>query len=406
MSSQKLIPHLFRTEYSKIVAVLTRRFGFSALETAEDIASDTFLTAMRSWGLEGIPKNPTAWLYVVAKNKAKNYIQRQSTFNERISSDIQNKNEQQVEIDLSAENIQDSQLQMMFAVCHPAVPSEAQIGLALRVLCGFSIDEIANAFLTNKEVINKRLYRAKEKLRQEEIEFESWLQRVDAGLPIVLKTLYLLFNEGYYSITAEEPLRKDLCIDAIRLCTMLIENKATNTPAVNALMALMCFHFSRFNARISDEGDMILYEHQDTKLWNEDYISKGMFFLKEATQGNTLSKFHLEAGIAYWNTQKSESSEKWGNMLRLYDHLLSVEYSPVAALNRTYVFSKIHGAHAAIAECEKLALIENRLYHILLGHLYNQKDRQKAEKHLQRAFEMSTSPHERRIIESKLKQLQ
>ena len=176
------------------MAVLTRRFGFSALETAEDIASDTFLTAMRSWGLEGIPKNPTAWLYVVAKNKAKNYIQRQSTFNERISSDIQNKNEQQVEIDLSAENIQDSQLQMMFAVCHPAVPSEAQIGLALRVLCGFSIDEIANAFLTNKEVINKRLYRAKEKLRQEEIEFESWLQRVDAGLPIVLKTLYLLFN--------------------------------------------------------------------------------------------------------------------------------------------------------------------------------------------------------------------
>src|SRR3979409_902921 len=162
---------------------------------------------------------------------------------------------------------------MMFAICQPVITPEAQIGLSLRILCGFGIEEIADAFLTNKETINKRLFRAKEKLREEKIRIElPALSEIDARLAKVLRTIYLLFNEGYYSVSQDRTLRKDLCFEAMRLCYMLVENKATNKPQVNALLSLMCFHASRFEARIDQHGGIILYEDQDPGLWNADLI--------------------------------------------------------------------------------------------------------------------------------------
>src|SRR5579863_6324827 len=174
MTQQDLMPHLFRMEYRKIVSVLCRRFGFDQVEIAEDIASDTFATAAQTWGLNGAPANPVAWLYSVAKNKAKNYLQRGSVFDGKVVPELKHNTpeSQEYDIDLSPENISDSQLQMMFAICHPSIPPEAQIGLSLRILCGFGIQEIAEAFLSNKETINKRLFRAKEKLREENIKIE------------------------------------------------------------------------------------------------------------------------------------------------------------------------------------------------------------------------------------------
>ena len=175
MEHQKLIPHLFRTEYRKVVSVLYKYFGFDEIETAEDIASDTFATAAQAWGMNGIPENPTAWLYNVAKNKARNFLKRKALFKRKIVPEVSlNSASGDVypDVDLSTQNIRDSQLQMMFAICHPCIPAEAQIGLSLRILCGFGIEEIADAFLTTKEAINKRLYRAKEKLREEKIKIE------------------------------------------------------------------------------------------------------------------------------------------------------------------------------------------------------------------------------------------
>ena len=246
---QELLPHLFRTEYRKIVSVLCKRFGFEQIEMAEDIASDTFLTAAQTWPLKGIPENPVAWLYLVAKNKAKNHLEHNSVFENKVSSEIKTNSENyhQKEVDLSPQNINDSQLQMMFAICHPAIPTEAQVGLSLRILCGFGIEEIADAFLTNKETINKRLFRAKEKLREQNIKIElPGSGELDERMGAVLTTIYLLFTEGYYSTSQDKTIRKDLCIEAMRLCYMLVENKYTNTPEANALLALMCFHASRF----------------------------------------------------------------------------------------------------------------------------------------------------------------
>jgi RNA polymerase sigma factor (sigma-70 family) len=344
MQQGELIPHLFRTESGKITAVLCKLFSIRHIEIAEDITSETFLQALETWPYKGIPENPTAWLYAVARNKAKNHIHRVHVFETKIVAEITPSQAIEYEVDLSDKNISDSQLQMLFALCHPAIPAEAQIGLSLRLLCGFGIDEIANAFLTNKETINKRLFRAKETLRTGKIPIEipSPIE-IPKRLETVLTTLYLLFNEGYYSESNDTVVREELCHEAMRLATLLTENPATNMPAVNALLSLMYFHASRFPARKISHGEVILYDEQNESLWDQVLITKGAHFLMRSSVGNSLSKYHLEASIAFWYTVKADTKEKWENILQLYNRLLQLEYSPIAALNRTYSLSKANG---------------------------------------------------------------
>lgn len=398
MENGELIPHLFRTEYRKIVSVLCKRFGFDQIEIAEDITSDTFLTATQAWGLKGLPENPTAWLYNVAKNKAKNYLQRSTFFEDKISAELQNSSAEipETDIDLSPQNISDSQLQMMFTICHPAISSESQIGLSLRILCGFGIEEIADAFLTSKETINKRLFRAKEKLREEGIRIEfPGPAEIEQRLETVLKTIYLLFNEGYTT------LRKAFYLEAMRLCIMLVENNSTNTPPVNALLSLMCFHASRFDARTDKNGALVLYEEQDTSLWNTDLISKGGYFLRNSASGK-VTRYHLEAGIAYWHTQKEDTKEKWENILQNYNRLLQIEYSPIAALNRTYALSKANGKPEAIKAAEQLDLTDNHLYFALLGELYTDINNEKARAHFTKAIALARTTAEKQALQRKL----
>jgi RNA polymerase sigma-70 factor (ECF subfamily) len=401
----ELIPHLFRTEYRKIVSVLCKLFGIEYIEIAEDIVSDTFLLASEIWGLRGQPENPTAWLYVVAKNKTKDYLKRNLLFAQTISKEIKSNatTSAEIEIDLSSQNINDSQLAMIFVVCHPCNPAEAQIGLALNLLCGFGAEEIAHAFLTNKKAIYKRLQRAKEKLRIEKIKIEQpTLSQIDDRLATVLMVLYLLFNEGYYSSNQDITLRKDICLEAMRLNHLLIENEQTNKPFANALFSLMCFQSSRFDARRDKNGETVLYQDQDTSLWDQELIAKGEYFLDQASQGDKLSKYHLEAGIAYWHTIKSDAKEKWENVLQLYNQLLLIEYSPIAALNRTYALSKANGKREAIVEAERIALTDNHLYHSLMGELYTDIDNGKAISHFQKARALAKSATDKTVISNKI----
>jgi RNA polymerase sigma-70 factor (ECF subfamily) len=405
MQQQELIPHLFRTEFRKITAVLCKHFGTGNIQIAEDIASDTFLLAVDTWTYKGIPANPTAWLYTVAKNKAKNYFHRTNIFSEKIAVEIKKsfKEGEEPEINLSEENITDSQLQMLFAICHPSIPAEAQIGLALRILCGFGINEIANAFLTSNETINKRLSRAKEKLRQEKVKIEfPGKTDINDRLETVLTTLYLLFSEGYYSETDDTILREDLCDEAMRLTYMLIENEQTNQPKVNALYSLMCFHSSRFAARKNEKGENVLYQDQDESLWNQELIIKGIYYLHEASKGNEVSKYHIEASIAYWHTIKSDTKEKWENILQLYNKLLILEYSPIAAMNRTYAFSRVKGKQEAIAEAEKLNLSSNHFYYTLLGELYTDIDNVKAKENFEKAFALAKTHTDKQTVQKRI----
>lgn len=405
MENQELIPRLFRTEFRKITAVLCKLFGVQHIEIAEDIASETFLSAMETWSYKGIPANPVAWLYTVAKNKAKNLIARDLLFIGKIQPALKlaETNTETIEIDLSEKNITDSQLQMLFAICHPSIPVEAQIGLALRILCGFGIEEIANAFLSNKETINKRLQRAKAKLQQEKVQIEFPPEKeINKRLETVLTTLYLLFNEGYYSESRDDILREDLCLEAMRLTYLLVENEQTDLPPVNALLSLMCFHASRFAARKNDNGEIVLYHDQDEQLWNAELITKGIFYLNRASQGTIISKYHLEASIAYWHTIKADTKEKWESILQLYNRLLQIEYSPVAALNRTFALSKVYGKQQAISEAEKLKLFNNQYYYTLLGELYTNIDNGKALQNFETAYNLAKTQPDKQLIKQKI----
>ncbi|MDY0987453.1 DUF6596 domain-containing protein [Flavobacterium sp. CFBP9031] len=409
MEHKELIPNLFRTEYQKIVSVLCSLFGIQHIEIAEDIVSDTFLTASETWAIKGIPENPTAWLYTVAKNKTKNYLKRNNVFETKIVTEIKYNtplNNPEIDLDLSDQNIADSQLAMIFTVCNPCNSEEAQIALALNLLCGFGINEISDAFLSNKEVIYKRINRAKEKLKEENIKIQHPNNaEIKDRIQTVLKTIYLLYSEGYYSISQNTTLRKDLCTEAMRLTYLLIQNESTNLPQTNALMALMCFHSSRFDARTGLNGEIILYEDQDQSLWNQELIDKGAYFLSQSSTGNTLSKYHLEAGIAYWHTIKKETIEKWENILELYNNLIILEYSPIVALNRTYALSKVKGKKEAIKEAEKLNLTDNHFYYSLLGNLYSEVNTKKSLQHFETAMSLAKTTTDKNIISKNIEQL-
>ena len=398
--NHNLLPHLFRLEYTKLTAVLSRLFGLKHIEIAEDIASETFLKATEIWSIKGLPENPTAWLYTVAKNKTKDYLKRNALFEQVVTLEIKPNEIQNDEpfIDFTEQNINDSQLAMIFAVCNPVNSAEAQICLALQILCGFSVEEIANAFLSNKETIKKRLLRARENLRKENFRLQNLkLSEIKTRLDTVLTALYLLFNEGYFSQSNNNLIRKDLCSEAIRLTLILTENPITNVAKANALLALMCFQSSRLDARINEAEEAVLFDDQDKNLWNKELIERGNYYLVKACSGDEISKYHLEARISYWHTT-SNNFKKWENILELYNILLQLEYSPVAALNRTFAFSKVYGKKNAIAEAEKLALNDNLFYHSLLGNLYTDNNNIKAIQHFHTALQLTKSISDKATI--------
>ncbi|TAE46290.1 MAG: sigma-70 family RNA polymerase sigma factor [Bacteroidetes bacterium] len=405
----QLVDHLFRHEAGKMVAILARLFGFDRLEVAEDLVQDTFTLAFETWKLKGIPDNPQAWLYTVAKNKSLDYVRRQQRF-QKVAGEIRRDVPLEYTLTAQIENaffhIRDSQLQMLFAVCHPAITPEAQVALALKTLCGFSVEEIARSFLTQRETIKKRLLRAREKIRSEGIRMEMPAENaLSERLDSVLTCIYLLFTEGYHSSTQEMLLRKDLCLEAMRLCLLLLETPATRQPQVSALMALMCFHSSRFDSRLSPSGTMLAWHEQDRSRWNQELIARGLRYLNDAAEGNHLSSYHLEAIIAWSHTQE-DSPEKWQRLSDAYQQLRQINPSPVIALNHAFILSKELSPEAGIEAALAInGLEDNYLYHSLLGELYTHKDRALSLRHWEQALQLAHSEAEKQQIVGKMEML-
>ena len=276
------LEHLFRHESGKLVSVLTKIFGPHNLELAEDVVQDTLLTAMNRWKMSAIPDNPSAWLFTAAKNKALDLIRKQKRHQE-FAADISYllRSEYTLSATLNElmnnHEINDDQLRMMFTCCHPSLPSESQVALVLKTLCGFSITEIAKAFITTNDTIEKRLYRAKLKFRQQQIAFEiPQEQELEERLENVLTAIYLLFNEGYNSTQHDQLIRKDLLEESFRLGQLLLQNPATRQSDVFALLALICFNMARSEARLDKEGNILLLEKQDRSLWNHSLIQRAL----------------------------------------------------------------------------------------------------------------------------------
>lgn len=394
---------LFQQEFARMVAVISHSFGLQHIELAEDLVSETFLQAAETWDTRGIPVNPAAWLYAVARQKTLYYLRKNKQHQTKLQNSIPGLEEPLCDFnepDFSAQNIRDSQLAMIFAICTPAIASEAQVGLALRILCGFGIDEIATAFFTNKETINKRLYRAKEKLRAENVSISLPPQKDIANrLDNVLHIIYLLFSEGYYSKTHQEILRKELCWEGLRLGLMLTENEKTNLPKTKALVALMCFHASRFDARQTGNAYFVPYTEQNEKLWDMELFNQGIRYLDFATRGNEISSYHIEAQIAYRHCLKTDTKEKWEAILKLYDQLQLINYSPSVALNRLFALYKVNGWEIALPEAEGLKMENNHFYFILLGELYKHTDPKKAKTKFRRAHVIAKTKTEKKVIQ-------
>lgn len=393
---------------------MTKIFGLTNIEIAEDIVQDVLLKALENWKLKGIPQNPSAWLMLAAKNKTLDFL-RHRKLEEKYAKQITPLLQSEYTIGttlntyFSENEIKDDQLRMMFVCCHEAINEESQIALILKTLCGFSIPEIAKAFLTNETNINKRLYRAKEKFRELDIQFEiPSVAEIENRLDRVLKALYLLFNEGYNSTHNDSLIREDLAAEALRLNIILAQHPSGDIPKTHALLALMYFHGARFSARLDGKGNILLLKEQDRSLWDSEMIQAGIETLEKASEGNVISTYHIEAAIACEHCiSKSYDSTNWHNILNYYDGLLAISPSPLIKLNRAVIIAEIRGADAALTE---LMNIEQELnsYYLLSatrGDLYFQKkDFPTASKMYKQASSLTSSPVEKKLLQKKIEQ--
>ncbi|HEX9512398.1 MAG TPA: sigma-70 family RNA polymerase sigma factor [Puia sp.] len=412
-SPQQLVDHLFRHEAGKMIAVLTRIFGIHNLELVEDTVQETFLKALQAWKYHQVPDNPSGWLMQVARNKTIDLIRRRqklSDISEELAFRLQSDTEHTIQQFFLDTEIADSQLRMIFTCCHPALNPEDQVALTLKTVSGFGVQEIAKALVSNETAIQKRLYRAKEYIKKHSIRFEipvglSLQDRLDS----VYTVLYLLFNEGYNSVKADELIRYDLCAEAMRLCKLLEEHRVGSVPPTFALLSLMCFQASRFNSRIGDDNTIILLQQQDRSKWDQGLIRLGYYYLNRSSSGDQLSVYHIESAIAAEHCLAPDfESTNWSSLLRLYDCLLERKPIPVVQLNRAILLAQLQDLPAAIDAILDIPGIEELLkrhyiFSAVLGDLYGKAgNTDEARRHLQKAHELTTSLAEKKLLREKL----
>jgi RNA polymerase sigma factor (sigma-70 family) len=356
----RLADHLFRHEAGKLISILTGIFGIDRLQLAEDVVQESLIRALRTWPYAGIPKNPAAWLIQTAKNLALDLIRREKFFRDKQPEIVSFMEQWASDSDCDSprfdNEIRDGRLRLMFACCHPSLSLEDQTALALKTLCAFSPAEIAKAFLTSEAAIAKRLTRAKQRIREENIPFEIPVgDELSRRLDAVLQTLYLLFNEGYKASSGDHLIKEELCQEAIRLASLLAEHQAGNQPHTHALVALMLLNAARLPARTDSEGNILRLKDQDRATWNQAMIARGIFHLDQSAAGEELTAYHLQAGIAACHCAAEDyDSTDWRQILSLYDRLMEVDNSPVIALNRAVAVANVHGPKAGIEAVEAI----------------------------------------------------
>ena len=344
-----------------MIATLTRSLGSRHLTLAEDAVQDALTTAMQQWPFRGIPDNPEAWLFQVAKNRALDRMRhgRMATDKEpAIARESATFESPTAEPLLRGElpPVDDDQLGLLFLTCHPALPPDARVALALKLVGGFSVGEIARAFLAQESAIAQRLVRAKRLLRDEQVSFgmptpADLPERLDS----VLDALYLMFNEGYAATSGDQLIRDDVAAEAIRLARMIATDPAVATPPAWALLALMFLHAARFPARVDSEGTLFLLREQDRRKWDSAMIAAGMQALDRASAGDRITAFHLEAGIAACHAAAASwEATDWPQIVELYDELFALTSSPVVAMNRAIAVSRVDGALSGLAALDAI----------------------------------------------------
>ncbi len=411
--TEKIIDHLFRQQAGKMVAVLSHLAGFKHLNLIEDIVQESFISAFQQWKLKGIPEQPEAWLMKTAKNKAIDLLRRINYHTRYVQLQPTRDYIEQVEQFFHEHEISDSELRMIFACCHPSLKTEDQIALTLKLVFSFSISEIACALVLSETVVQKRISRARSFLADQSIPLEIPAgQALQDRMESVRAILYLLFNEGYSSRKADEVIRKDLCIEAMRCAKIIAEHRAVADPANQALLALMCLHASRFDSRSSDEYEIIVLEEQNRDLWDRELIVVGYYYLNKASSGEAITRYHLEAAIAAEHCKSAQYHDtNWQQLLQWYELLLRIDSSPVILLNRSLVIHCMGETEKAIQAILAIPGIEILInqdpqYSAVLGYLYmKHSDKIKAKDYLQKALNITDSRAEKALLQTRIDQL-
>lgn len=405
---------LFRHEGARIVAMLTAHLGVQRLELAEDVVQEALVRALQTWPYRGVPENPAAWLTQTAKHLALDTLRREQRWREK-EDGIAQAHERWLAAPPSAEasegTFTDDTLRMMFVCFHPQLSAEAQTALALRTLCGLSPAEISAAFLTSEAAISKRLVRARQRIRELALPFTvPDARELPARLDGVLTTLYLLFNEGYKASIGDRLVREELCHEAIRLARLLAQHPATRQPRTHALLALMLLNAARLPARTDDAGNLLRLHEQDRAMWDQAMIQRGIHCLSLAAAGDALSEYHLEAGIAACHsTAADQASTDWPRILTLYDQLVRLNGSPIAALNRAVAVARVHGSQAGLDALDAIpgrsTLESYHLFHAVRGTLAAELGRNReAVAHFRKAEALVALPSEREFVARRIQE--
>jgi RNA polymerase sigma-70 factor (ECF subfamily) len=394
-----------------MVAHLARLLGAPHLDLAEEAAQEAMLRALQTWPYQGVPQNPGAWLFRVARNAAIDAVRRDQVLGEKTESLVAELSNSAIVVpedpDIE-EQLRDDELRMIFMCCHPEISRDASVALSLKTVGGFGVREIARAFLADEAAIAQRLVRAKRQIRDQRLTLDmprgAELKR---RLDIVLEVIYFMFNEGYAAHECEDLIRQDLCLEALRL-GRLAASSSIAEPRVHALVALMALEAARLPARVDETGDLIVLEDQDRSRWDQGLIGLGFYHFDRSMAGDEVSEYHMQAAIAATHARGAQSTD-WPVILQLYDQLLAINPSPVIALNRSVAVAKVYGAAEALASMEPLQedpkLRDYYLLFAVRGHLLRDLGRQAdAANSFRKALEFGGSEPERRFLRRRIEE--
>lgn len=397
-----------------MVAVLTRIFGVHNLALAEDVVQDAFCRALEVWKFQGLPENPSAWLMATAKNRALDVLRRERTaltFAPELGRLLESEwtLAPVVEELFAANAIKDDLLRMMFSCCQPRLAEEAQVALILHILCGFSVSEIAGAFVSSPAAIEKRITRAKKILAASKRLLDvTSAAEFSARLPAVHRALYLLFNEGYHGASPESAVRVELCREAMRLTALLLDHPLGKTPESYALAALMCLHAARLPGRVDASGNLSSLLDQDRSQWDQDLVAEGLKLLELSATGSELAEYHVEAAIASIHARAVRIEDTdWKAIVALYDSLMALRPSPIVALNRAIAVAQQEGPERGLEEIHAIPdtdrLAAYPFYSAALGELEFRRGRREiARGHFQAALGVARNDMERRFLEQRV----
>ena len=402
------IETLYRSESGRVLATLVRLLG--DLDLAEEAMHEAFAVALESWPQTGIPHNPRPWLISTARFKAIDVMRRRARFDEAQRDLVTHFESRANTAPIEDEEIDDDRLRLIFTCCHPALPSEGQVALTLRELCGLTTEEIARAFLVTPATLAQRIVRAKAKIRETPIPYEvPSPQELPERLDAVLQVVYLVFNEGYSAAAGTEVTRAELTGEAIRLGRLLTELHPE--PEVIGLLALMLLQESRRAARTSPTGELILLENQNRALWNREQIAEGVALVQRALESRRFGAYTLQAAIAAVHAEaESTATTDWRQIVALYNQLLRIQPSPVVQLNRAVAIAMRDGPEAGLkhidAVLEHGELANYYLAHSARADLCRRLGRTaEARSSYEKALALTQQEPERQFLQERIRQL-